>query len=128
MPGLVSSTSVKIGRRLLVTSTSPTCDSLHVSDSGDSQEVPLHSCRAIRSEIGNGEHGGMLTFGSKLSIADRVCSIDISSLKSSALKAQVSTTWLPWVLNTRMNWPFSSFVTLPCLAGILIRSLDATMS
>ncbi len=35
------------------------------------------------------------TLGSRHRIADRVCSIDMGSFKSSALKAHVSTTWLP---------------------------------
>src|SRR5215510_530217 len=82
MPGELSSTMVRIGRRLFVYMMSP-------------------------------------GFGMMWPICGRVCSIDMNSWRSSALKAQVSTTCVPWVLIILTCWPFVTRAALPRRAGIV---------
>src|SRR5258707_430173 len=53
-------------------------------------------------------------------IATRLCSIDMNSLRSTALKAQVSTTCWPLVLTTRAFWPRRRRSALPWRAFISI--------
>lgn len=60
--------------------------------------------------------------GRILSICARVYSMDILSDKSWELKAQVSTTWEPWVLMRRMLWPFETRAALPSRAGMTCRA------
>ncbi|VVT60167.1 hypothetical protein BOS5A_210958 [Bosea sp. EC-HK365B] len=81
MPGVVSSTTVSIGLRRLLTSVSPTA-------------------------------------GISFRIAARLCSIERCSSTSAALKAQVSTTCLPWVLTTRTLSPRLTLAATPLRAGI----------
>ena len=45
--------------------------------------------------------------------AVRQCSMDMNSARSSALKAHVSTTCVPWVLMTRSDCPFDRRAALP---------------
>src|SRR5262245_6679840 len=52
--------------------------------------------------------------------AVRVCSMDMHSVSTALLKAQVSTTCWPWVLMTLTCWPRLSIMALPCRAGIVI--------
>ncbi len=51
----------------------------------------------------------------------RLASIAIHSVTSSALNAQVSTTWVPWVLTMRIRWPPRTRAATPRRAGIVTR-------
>src|SRR5437879_131622 len=52
----------------------------------------------------------------------RLASIDIHSVRSRALNAQASTTWVPWVLTILMCWPALACAALPPRAGIVTSS------
>ena len=82
MPGEVSSSRVRMGRRLFVTMLSPTL---------------------ARNRF----------------VAVRVCSIDMNSVTSAWLKAQVSMTCWPWVLITLSRRPASTKAALPRRAGMV---------
>ena len=47
----------------------------------------------------------------------RACSMERNSFRAAALKAQVSQTWVPWVLMIRIAWPRSSRTARPQRAG-----------
>src|SRR5256886_6098071 len=52
----------------------------------------------------------------------RLASIDIHSVRSRALNAQASTTWVPWVFTTLMRCPAPTRAALPRRAGIVTSS------
>src|SRR5262245_16596411 len=52
----------------------------------------------------------------------RLASIDIHSVRSSALNAHASTTWVPEVLMTLIRWPALTRAAFPERAGIVTRS------
>src|SRR6266436_4132633 len=58
----------------------------------------------------------------------RICSTDRNSCRSSALKAQVSTTWVPWVLMILIAWPLFTRTARPLRAGTVISSLVVVMA
>src|SRR5438128_10281657 len=52
----------------------------------------------------------------------RLASIDIHSVRSRALNAQGSATWVPWVFTTLMRCPAPTRAALPRRAGIVTSS------